>query len=46
MDFVHESLAKGALCYVVKPRLTSDLVPAIEEALVPLCLLCPSLGYA
>ena len=32
-DFVHESLAKGALCYVVKPRLTSDLVPAIREAL-------------
>ncbi len=32
-DFVHESLAKGALCYVVKPRLTSDLVPAIKEAL-------------
>ncbi len=31
-DFVHESLAKGALCYVVKPRLTSDLVPAIKEA--------------
>ncbi len=32
-DFVHDSLAKGALCYVVKPRLTSDLVPAIKEAL-------------
>ena len=32
-DFVHESLAKGALCYVVKPRLTSDLLPAIKEAL-------------
>ena len=32
-DFVHESLAGGALCYVVKPRLTSDLVPAIKEAL-------------
>ncbi len=32
-DFVHESLARGGLCYVVKPRLTSDLVPAIKEAL-------------
>ena len=31
-DFVHESLARGALSYVVKPRLTSDLVPAIKEA--------------
>ncbi len=32
-DFVHESLAHGALGYVIKPRLTSDLVPAIKEAL-------------
>lgn len=32
-EFLHESLAQGALCYVVKPRLTSDLVPAIKEAL-------------
>jgi len=32
-EFLHESLAKGALCYVVKPRLCSDLVPAIKEAL-------------
>lgn len=32
-DFVHESLVQGALGYVVKPRLTSDLVPAIKEAL-------------
>jgi len=32
-DFVHEALLKGALGYVVKPRLTSDLVPAIKEAL-------------
>ena len=31
--FVHESLVQGALGYVVKPRLTSDLVPAIKEAL-------------
>ncbi len=33
-DFVHESRAKGALGYVIKPRLTSDLVPAIKEALI------------
>lgn len=32
-DFVHASRASGALGYVVKPRLTSDLVPAIKEAL-------------
>ena len=32
-DFVHESRAKGVLGYVVKPRLTSDLIPAIKEAL-------------
>ncbi len=32
-DFVQESLVQGALGYVVKPRLTSDLVPAIKEAL-------------
>jgi len=32
-DFIHESLVQGALGYVVKPRLTSDLVPAIKEAL-------------
>jgi DNA-binding NarL/FixJ family response regulator len=32
-DFVQESLVRGALGYVVKPRLTSDLVPAIKEAL-------------
>ena len=40
-DFVHESLAKGALCYVVKPRLTSDLVPAIKEALANRSFLSP-----
>ncbi len=32
-DFIHESQVQGALGYVVKPRLTSDLVPAIKEAL-------------
>jgi len=32
-DFVQESLVQGALAYVVKPRLTPDLVPAIKEAL-------------
>ena len=32
-DFVHASRARGALGYVVKHRLTSDLVPAIKEAL-------------
>ena len=32
-DFVHASRVSGALGYVVKSRLTSDLVPAIKEAL-------------
>ena len=32
-DFVRECLATGALGYVVKSRLITDLLPAIREAL-------------
>ena len=32
-DFVHRCLAVGALGYVVKSRIASELVPAIREAL-------------
>ena len=32
-DFVHACLATGALGYVVKSRMATDLVPAIREAL-------------
>ncbi len=42
-DFVHESRASGALGYVVKPRLTSDLVPAIKEALANRSFVSPLL---
>ena len=31
-DFVLAALSVGALGYVVKPRLSSDLIPAIESA--------------
>jgi DNA-binding NarL/FixJ family response regulator len=32
-DYVRSALAAGALGYVVKDRLASDLVPALREAL-------------
>ncbi len=32
-DFIREALATGALGYVVKPRLASDLLVAMREAL-------------
>jgi len=33
VEFVHACLAEGALGYVVKSRMTVDLIPAIREAL-------------
>ena len=33
-DYAWEAFAVGALGYVIKPRLASDLVPALEAALV------------
>ena len=34
LDFVEACFAAGALAYVSKPRMTTDLLSAIEEALV------------
>jgi DNA-binding NarL/FixJ family response regulator len=33
VEFVHACLAEGALGYVIKSRLSVDLIPAIQEAL-------------
>jgi DNA-binding NarL/FixJ family response regulator len=32
-DYAREAFAAGALAYVIKPRLASDLLPALESAL-------------
>jgi DNA-binding NarL/FixJ family response regulator len=45
-DFVRASLATGALGYVVKPRLASDLVHAIREALSDRIFISPSVPTA
>jgi len=45
-DFVRASLATGALGYVVKPRLASDLVHAIREALADRIFISPSVPTA
>ena len=44
-DFVRASLATGAFGYVVKPRVATDLVPAIREALVGRIFISPSLSH-
>ncbi len=41
-DFIREALATGALGYVVKPRLTSDLLVAMREALEGRSFVSPS----
>jgi DNA-binding NarL/FixJ family response regulator len=46
LDFVRASLATGALGYVVKPRLATDLVPAIHEALADRVFISPSVRGA
>jgi len=43
LDFVRASLATGASGYVVKPRLATDLVPAIREALADRIFISPSI---
>ena len=43
-DFVRASLAAGAFGYVVKPRVATDLVPAIREALAGRIFISPSLS--
>ena len=45
-DFVRASLATGAFGYVVKPRLASDLVHAIREALADRIFISPSVPTA
>src|SRR5215469_14361617 len=34
LDFIKACFAAGALAYVSKPRMSTDLLPAIQEALV------------
>ena len=46
LDFVQASLATGALGYVLKPRLATDLVPAIREALADRIFISPSVRSA
>lgn len=42
-DFAEEALEAGALGYVVKPRIASDLVAAVKEAFAGRSFLSPSL---
>ena len=42
-DYVREVLAAGALGYVVKCRLASDLIPALKEALAGRSFISPSI---
>jgi DNA-binding NarL/FixJ family response regulator len=46
LDFVRASLATGAFGYVIKPRLATDLVPAIHEALADRIFISPSVRGA
>jgi DNA-binding NarL/FixJ family response regulator len=46
LDFVRASLAAGAFGYVIKPRLATDLVPAIHEALADRIFISPSVRGA
>ncbi len=41
-DFIREALTTGALGYVVKPRLASDLLAAMHEALEGRSFVSPS----
>ena len=43
-EFVEEAFSVGALGYVVKPRLGTDLLPAVREALVGRVFVSPHLG--
>ncbi len=42
LDFIREALTTGALGYVVKPRLASDLLAAMHEALEGRSFVSPS----
>ena len=43
-EFVHACFAEGALGYVTKSRLRTDLIPAIKEALSGRCFISPNIG--
>ena len=43
-DFARAALATGALGYVIKPRIASDLVAAIDEALAGRSFVSPSIA--
>ena len=43
-EFVEEAFSVGALGYVVKPRLGTDLLPAVRVALVGRAFVSPHLG--
>ena len=44
-DFVNAAIGAGALAYVVKSRLSTDLVPAIKAVLAGKLFVSPSLMY-
>jgi DNA-binding NarL/FixJ family response regulator len=41
-DFIRACLDMGAFGYIVKPRVASDLLPAIREALAGHCFISPN----
>jgi len=45
VEFVHACFAEGALGYVAKSRIRTDLVPAIHEALSGRCFLSASIRH-
>jgi DNA-binding NarL/FixJ family response regulator len=45
-DFIRACLATSALGYVVKPRMATDLLPAIRAALAGRIFVSPSLHFA
>jgi DNA-binding NarL/FixJ family response regulator len=44
-DYVREALAVGALGYVLKSRLASELIPALRDALAGRLFVSPSIGF-
>jgi len=46
LDFIKACFAAGALAYVSKPRMSTDLLPAIQEALVGRSFVSPMASKA
>jgi len=44
LDYVRGALAAGAHGYVIKPRLASDLLPALREVLAGGCFVSPTIS--